>query len=148
MPLPLFFNSRIQTATIEARLNESPELLSHDSSKTPARRPLSLHFAIINPPGASPPPIGDFCSLNASVCILCILERAALTSPGFQTKGSTSSTPLASKSRRFRVARGNPLVRAVAAMRLSLIGIGFPRKRRCASRSAQRNPVSASHGTQ
>ena len=64
------------------------------------------------------------------------------------SNGSTTATPAFSKSARFRVAMASPCTRAVAAIRLSLIGIARPDARRPAINSAQRRPVAASHGRQ
>src|ERR1039457_2080929 len=57
-------------------------------------------------------------------------------------------TPAFTKSARFRVATARPWTTAVAAMRLSLIGMAFPVVRRRASSSAHFRPVSASQGRQ
>ena len=64
------------------------------------------------------------------------------------TNGSTMRTPAFTKSARFRVATARPWTTAVAAMRLSLIGMAFPVVRRRASSSAHFRPVSASQGRQ
>ena len=64
------------------------------------------------------------------------------------TNGSTIRTPAFTKSARFRVTTARPWTIAVAAMRLSLIGMAFPAVRRRASSSAHFSPVSASHGRQ
>src|ERR1035437_2863479 len=64
------------------------------------------------------------------------------------TNGSTIRTPAFTKSARFRVATARPWTSAVAAMRLSLIGMAFPVVRRRASSSAHFSPVSASQGRQ
>jgi len=71
--------------------------------------------------------------------------------PRFQpqpTNGSTMRTPLFRKSERFRVATARPWTAAVAAMRLSLIGMVFPVVRRRASNSAHFRPVAASQARQ
>ena len=70
------------------------------------------------------------------------------SSGGVYTNGSTIRTPAFTKSARFRVATARPWTTAVAAMRLSLIGMAFPVVRRRASSSAHFSPVSASQGRQ
>jgi hypothetical protein len=65
-----------------------------------------------------------------------------------RTNGSTRRTPACAKSARFRVATAKSWTAAVAAMRLSLIGMAFPVLRRRASNSAHFRPVSASQGKQ
>ncbi len=57
-------------------------------------------------------------------------------------------TPAFAKSERFRVTTVKPWTTAVAAMRLSLIGMAFPVLRRRASSSAHFRPVSESQGRQ
>ena len=57
------------------------------------------------------------------------------------TNGSMMRTPAFTKSARFRVATARPWTRAVAAMRLSLMGMAFPVVRRRASSSAHFSPV-------
>src|SRR5215470_16166132 len=52
------------------------------------------------------------------------------------------------ESTRFRVTTVRPWTRAVAAMRLSLMGMARPAVRRPASSCAHLKPVSASHGKQ
>ena len=64
------------------------------------------------------------------------------------TNGLTRRTPAFTKSARFRVATARPWTAAVAAMRLSLIGMALPVVRRRASSSAHFSPVSASQGRQ
>jgi hypothetical protein len=75
-------------------------------------------------------------------------QRKSTASPCAQAKGSTISTFALAKSRRLRVTTASPYVRAVAAIKLSLIGIERPLARRSARRRAQRRPVAASHGRQ
>jgi hypothetical protein len=65
---------------------------------------------------------------------------------GSSRAGSTIATPAESKSRRLRVATARSCASAVAAIKLSLIGIARPSARSPASISAQRSPVEASHG--
>lgn len=65
-----------------------------------------------------------------------------------RANGSTSFTPDFSKSARFRVATVSPCLSAVAAMRLSLIGIARPAARSVASSCAHRRAVSTSHDRQ
>src|SRR5690606_33227773 len=60
--------------------------------------------------------------------------------------GSITRTPVFSKSSIFRVASVRSYASALAAIRLSLIGIACPCLLRLASNSAQRRPVVASHG--
>ncbi len=62
--------------------------------------------------------------------------------------GFTTSTPAGSKSFRLRVTTTSPCASAVAAIRLSLTGIGLWRARSPARSSAQRSPISASNGMQ
>ena len=64
------------------------------------------------------------------------------------TNGSTMRTPAFTKSARFRVATARPWKTAVAAIRLSFIGMAFPVVRRRASSSAHIRPVSASQERQ
>jgi hypothetical protein len=64
------------------------------------------------------------------------------------TNGSTTCTPAFAKSMRLRVATARLCTIAVAAIRLSLIGIVSPVLRRRASSSAHVRPVSASQGRQ
>ncbi len=70
--------------------------------------------------------------------------RAGLQS----ANGFITFTPAGSKSVTFLVTTMSPCTRAVAAIRLSLMGIARPRTRRLASNAAQCKPVSASHGKQ
>jgi hypothetical protein len=65
-----------------------------------------------------------------------------------KVNGSTIRTAAFAKSELFRVATVRSCVSAVAAMRLSLIGIALPERRRFAISSAHWSPVSASHGRQ
>ncbi len=62
--------------------------------------------------------------------------------------GSTVRTPAFMKSTRFQGATARFWTTAVAAMRLSWIGIAFPAVRRLTCNSAHFNPVSASQGRQ
>jgi len=64
------------------------------------------------------------------------------------TNGSTMRTPAFTKSARFRVATARPWKTAVAAIRLSFIGMAFPVVRRRASSSAHIRPGSASQERQ
>lgn len=77
-----------------------------------------------------------------------LLPRLGVYQWSGSAAGSTTVTCAASKSRRLRVAIAMSCVSAVAAMRLSLIGIARPSARSVASSSAQRSPVGASHGMQ
>lgn len=59
-------------------------------------------------------------------------SRVPVSRRPIQANGSTISTPAFSKSRRFRVTTAIPWTRAVAAIRLSLIGMDRPLARRSA----------------
>ena len=61
-----------------------------------------------------------------------------------QVDGSTSCTCAGSKSRWLSVTSARSCASAVAAIRLSLIDIGLPRRRRSASSCAQRSPTAES----